>query len=152
MPEAPSVLSKEPNAESKDGLPPKAVKDKSQKTRRPQPLIKLVMRRLQKLIDVLALIFFSLSSPLLFSIISCSLSFEGVFSCFCPHRLESSFRSFSRPVLHAAARVVQEMGKSRAAAFAVGLQDIDEGVNVNTFTNDNDSLDPDLSDSEGSLT
>lgn len=108
LPEAPSVLSKEPNAESKDGLPPKAVKDKSQKTRRPQPLIKLVMRR-----------------------------------------LESSFRSFSRPVLHAAARVVQEMGKSRAAAFAVGLQDIDEGVNVNTFTNDNDSLDPDLSDSEG---
>lgn len=44
------------------------------------------------------------------------------------------------------------MGKSRAAAFAVGLQDIDEGVNVNTFTNDNDSLDPDLNDNEGNLT
>ncbi|KAI4353006.1 hypothetical protein L6164_007205 [Bauhinia variegata] len=67
-------------------------KDKSQKNKRPQPLIKLVMRR-----------------------------------------LESSFRSFSRPVLHAAARVVHEMGKSRAAAFALGLQDVDEGVPVNTF-------------------
>lgn len=48
-------------------------------------------------------------------------------------RLESSFRSFSRPVLHAAARVVQEIGKSRAAAFALGLQDIDEGAYVNTY-------------------
>ncbi|KAF3437259.1 hypothetical protein FNV43_RR20012 [Rhamnella rubrinervis] len=71
-------------------------KDKSQKTRRPQPLIKLVMRR-----------------------------------------LESSFRSFSRPVLHAAARVVQEMGKSRAAAFALGILDIEEGEHVN---DDSDSL------------
>ncbi|CAG7909715.1 unnamed protein product [Brassica rapa] len=50
------------------------------------------------------------------------------------HGLESSFRSFSRPVLHAAARVVQEMGKSRAAAFAMGLQDIDESVHVNAFS------------------
>ncbi|KAG2668107.1 hypothetical protein I3760_15G144300 [Carya illinoinensis] len=88
LPEAPSVSSKE--------------KDKSQKTRRPQPLIKLVMRR-----------------------------------------LESSFRSFSRPVLHAASRVVQEMGKSRAAAFALGLQDIDEGVHVNTFADTVDSHDSD---------
>ncbi|CAN1293518.1 TSET complex member tstB [Linum perenne] len=71
----------------------KSSKEKSQKTRRPQPLIKLVMRR-----------------------------------------LESSFRSFSRPVLHAAARVVQEMGRSRAAAFSVGLADIDEGVNINEFS------------------
>ncbi|EOA12314.1 hypothetical protein CARUB_v10007939mg [Capsella rubella] len=81
LPEAPSLSSK----------------DKSHKTKRPQPLIKLVMRR-----------------------------------------LESSFRSFSRPVLHAAARVVQEMGKSRAAAFAMGLQDIDESVHVNAFS---DALD-----------
>jgi hypothetical protein len=81
LPEAPSLSSK----------------DKSNKTKRPQPLIKLVMRR-----------------------------------------LESSFRSFSRPVLHAAARVVQEMGKSRAAAFAMGLQDIDESVHVNAFS---DALD-----------
>ncbi|XP_057981027.1 uncharacterized protein LOC131166454 isoform X2 [Malania oleifera] len=102
LPEAPSVSSKEPNADSKDGLPPKATKEKSQKTRRPQPLIKLVMRR-----------------------------------------LESSFRSFSRPVLHAAARVVQEMGKSRAAAFALGLQDIDEGVHINAFSENVDSLDAD---------
>ncbi|CAL9025470.1 unnamed protein product, partial [Prunus brigantina] len=48
-------------------------------------------------------------------------------------RLESSFHSFSRPVLHAAARVVQEMGKSRAAAFSLGIQDIDETVHFNTF-------------------
>lgn len=47
------------------------------------------------------------------------------------YRLESSFRSFSRPVLHAASRVVQEMGKSRAAAFALGIQDIDEGAHLN---------------------
>ncbi|XP_019245811.1 PREDICTED: uncharacterized protein LOC109225557 [Nicotiana attenuata] len=58
-------------------------------------------------------------------------------------RLESSFRSFSRPVLHAAARVVQEMGRSRAAAFALGLQDIDEGAYVNTFPENNDSYDQD---------
>ncbi|CAA2990832.1 ATPase, V1 complex, subunit H [Olea europaea subsp. europaea] len=89
LPEAPSVK----DTESK--------KDKTSKTRRPQPLIKLVMRR-----------------------------------------LESSFRSFSRPVLHAAARVVQEMGKSRAAAFALGLQDIDEGTYVNTHSED--SYDPDI--------
>ncbi|RVW55070.1 hypothetical protein CK203_067062 [Vitis vinifera] len=102
LPEAPSISSKESNTGSKDGLPPKATKDKSQKTRRPQPLIKLVMRR-----------------------------------------LESSFRNFSRPVLHSAARVVQEMGKSRAAAFALGIQDIDEGAHVNTFSETADSLDTD---------
>lgn len=69
------------------------------------------------------------------------------------YRLESSFRSFSRPVLHAAARVVQEMGKSRAAAFALGLQDIDEGAEVNTYSDNNDSYDPDINPtapSEGS--
>ncbi|KAB1212014.1 hypothetical protein CJ030_MR5G025398 [Morella rubra] len=93
LPEAPSVSSRE------------ASKDKTQKTRRPQPLIKLVMRR-----------------------------------------LESSFRSFSRPVLHAAARVVQEMGKSRAAAFALGLQDIDEGAHVNTFADAVDSHDSDANE------
>lgn len=68
-------------------------------------------------------------------------------------RLESSFRSFSRPVLHAAARVVQEMGKSRAAAFALGLQDIDEGAEVNTYSDNNDSYDADINPtapSEGS--
>ncbi len=60
--------------------------------------------------------------------------------------MESSFRSFSRPVLHAAARVVQEMGKSRAAAFAVGLQDIDEGAHVNTFAETIDSHDSDTNE------
>lgn len=44
LPEAPSVAAKE-SGESKDAPPPKPAKDKSQKTRRPQPLIKLVMRR-----------------------------------------------------------------------------------------------------------
>lgn len=61
--------------------------------------------------------------------------------------MESSFRSFSRPVLHAAARVVQEMGRSRAAAFAVGLQDLDEGTYVNTFA---DSDTPDLNETSQS--
>ncbi|GMI92922.1 TPLATE-associated SH3 domain containing protein [Hibiscus trionum] len=84
---------------------PSNSKDKSQKTRRPQPLIKLVMRR-----------------------------------------LESSFRSFSRPVLHAAARVVQEMGRSRAAAHALGLQDLDEGAYGNKYDTV-DSLDSDMNDS-----
>ncbi|PON88480.1 ATPase, V1 complex, subunit H [Trema orientale] len=84
-------------------------KDKSQKTRRPQPLIKLVMRR-----------------------------------------LESSFRSFSRPVLHAAARVVQEMGRSRAAAFALGIQDIDEGAHINTFSETVDSHDSDSTETSHS--
>nr|KJB53647.1 hypothetical protein B456_009G000200 [Gossypium raimondii] len=84
---------------------PSNSKDKSQKTRRPQPLIKLVMRR-----------------------------------------LESSFRSFSRPVLHAAARVVQEMGRSRAAAHALGLQDLDEGAYGNKYDS-MDSFDSDMNDS-----
>ncbi|OWM90233.1 uncharacterized protein LOC116187487 [Punica granatum] len=105
LPEAPSVTSKESTGESKDALPPKPTKEKSQKTRRPQPLIKLVMRR-----------------------------------------LESSFRSFSRPVLHAAARVVQEMGKSRAAAFALGLQDVDESVNINVYSETADSVDSDMNE------
>ncbi|XP_010247384.2 PREDICTED: uncharacterized protein LOC104590415 [Nelumbo nucifera] len=113
LPEAPSVSLKETSVESKDSLPPKPSKDKSQKSRRPQPLIKLVMRR-----------------------------------------LESSFRSFSRPVLHAAARVVQEMGKSRAAAFALGV-DIDEGAHLSVYSEATDSLDTDLNEtsshSEGNL-
>ncbi|KAH1251615.1 hypothetical protein GmHk_05G014449 [Glycine max] len=57
----------------------------------------------------------------------------------------SSFRSFSRPVLHAAARVVQEMGKSRAAAFALGIQDVEEGAHVNTFAEATDYNDSDES-------
>ncbi|RCV45478.1 hypothetical protein SETIT_9G457500v2 [Setaria italica] len=87
LPEAPSVASKGVLSKSSE---------KSSKARRPQPLIKLVMRR-----------------------------------------LESSFRSFSRPVLHAAARVVQEMGKSRAAAYALGAYD--EGAPL-----DVESLDSEL--------
>ncbi|CAM0872411.1 unnamed protein product [Alopecurus aequalis] len=94
LPEAPSVASK--------GILSKA-SEKSSKARRPQPLIKLVMRR-----------------------------------------LESSFRSFSRPVLHAAARVVQEMGKSRAAAYALGAYD--EGANLQAYSDNADSLDSDLNE------
>lgn len=60
-------------------------------------------------------------------------------------RLESSFRSFSRPVLHAAARVIQEMGKSRAAAFSLGV-DIDEGAYINTYSDNADSLDSDTNE------
>ncbi|KAK9162383.1 hypothetical protein Syun_003285 [Stephania yunnanensis] len=107
LPEAPSVSSKESKGESKDALPPKPTKEKpSQKNRRPQPLVKLVMRR-----------------------------------------LENSFRSFSRPVLHAAARVVQEMGRSRAAAFALGIQDIDEGAHINTYAESMESVDQDINES-----
>lgn len=86
-------------------------------------------------------------------IITISLWDYKITRSFCLYRLESSFRSFSRPVLHAAARVVQEMGKSRAAAFALGLQDIDEGAEVNNYSDNNDSYDPDINPtapSEGS--
>ncbi|KAK3151138.1 hypothetical protein QOZ80_3AG0242220 [Eleusine coracana subsp. coracana] len=92
LPEAPSVASKGVLSKSSE---------KSSKARRPQPLIKLVMRR-----------------------------------------LESSFRSFSRPVLHAAARVVQEMGKSRAAAYALGAYD--EGATLQAYSDNAESLDSDL--------
>lgn len=57
-------------------------------------------------------------------------------------------------MLHAAARVVQEMGKSRAAAFGLGLQDIDEGDDINTFSQNNDSVDSDINPtapSEGNI-
>ncbi|KAF5178346.1 Sh3 domain-containing protein, partial [Thalictrum thalictroides] len=65
-------------------------------------------------------------------------------------RLESSFRSFSRPVLHAAARVVQEMGKSRAAAFSLGV-DIDEGAPLHAYSDTVESVDQDINEtSEGS--
>ena len=49
-----------------------------------------------------------------------------------------------------AARVVQEMGKSRAAAFAVGLQDIDEGAHVNSFAETADSHDSDTNENSHS--
>lgn len=48
-------------------------------------------------------------------------------------------------MLHAAARVVQEMGKSRAAAFALGIQDVEEGAHVNTFADSTDYNDSDES-------
>ncbi|XP_026662997.1 uncharacterized protein LOC103713729 isoform X2 [Phoenix dactylifera] len=104
LPEAPSVSSK--HSQSKDALPPKPSSGKpANKARRPQPLIKFVMRR-----------------------------------------LESSFRSFSRPVLHAAARVVQEMGKSRAAAYALGVRDIDEQSQLHAYSENIESLDSDPND------
>lgn len=43
LPDAPSV--KDSGSDSKDANPTKPSKDKSSKSRRPQPLIKLVMRR-----------------------------------------------------------------------------------------------------------
>ncbi|KAH7668008.1 Armadillo-like helical-containing protein [Dioscorea alata] len=103
LPEAPSISSKD-NTQSRDALPPKPKNDKpGLKSKRPQPLFKLAMRR-----------------------------------------LESSFRSFSRPVLHAAARVVQEMGKSRAAAYALGVAGIDEGSQLYTYSDNAESIDSDL--------
>ncbi|KAK1298878.1 hypothetical protein QJS10_CPB14g00813 [Acorus calamus] len=113
LPDAPSV-SKGTNVQSKEGLPPKANDKPASKSRRPQSLIKLVIRR-----------------------------------------LESSFRSFSRPVLHAAARVVQEMGKSRAAAYALGVYDIDEGAQIYGQSENVESNDLDQNDnvqSEGTRT
>ncbi|KAK1271939.1 hypothetical protein QJS04_geneDACA007602 [Acorus gramineus] len=104
LPDAPSV-SKGTNVQSKEGLPPKANDKPASKSRRPQSLIKLVIRR-----------------------------------------LESSFRSFSRPVLHAAARVVQEMGKSRAAAYALGVYDIDEGAQIYGQSENVESNDLDQND------
>lgn len=41
---------------------------------------------------------------------------------------------------------MQEMGKSRAAAFALGLQDIDEGVQFNTYNETVDSVDSDVNE------
>lgn len=67
------------------------------------------------------------------------------------HRLESSFRSSSRPLLHSAARIVLEMGKSRAAAFALGVYE-DEGADLQAY--DVESSDLDLNESsqrKGSL-
>ncbi|KAL3696977.1 hypothetical protein R1sor_011053 [Riccia sorocarpa] len=81
-------------APGKEGMPPKVPKDRqAPRPRRPQPLIKLVMRR-----------------------------------------LESALRHSSRPVLHGAVRVVQEMGKSRAAAYAVGGLGIDEDAHADDST------------------
>ena len=49
-------------------------------------------------------------------------------------------------MLHAAARVVQEMGKSRAAAYALGVADIDEGSQLYTYSDNVESMDSDLND------
>ncbi|KAI3782318.1 hypothetical protein L2E82_12360 [Cichorium intybus] len=70
-------------------------------------------------------------------------------------RLKASFCSSYRPILHAAARIVQEMGKSRAAAFALGLLNIEEDL-VNSFAQSNDwdhvtSESEDNNDTIGSL-
>lgn len=50
VPDAPSA--KDVNIEAKDAIPPKPTKDKAKKTRRPQLLIKLVMRRFTLLFTV----------------------------------------------------------------------------------------------------
>ncbi|CAM6094529.1 unnamed protein product [Calypogeia fissa] len=101
FPEPPPIPKKDgakDGTESKDGVPPRVPKERqAPRPRRPQPLIKLVMRR-----------------------------------------MESALRSNSRPVLHGAVRVVQEMGKSRAAAFAVGLR-IDEDAQADMGENEDDN-------------
>ena len=45
LPEAPSVSANDSKFQPKDALPPKPSSEKVSKSRRPQPLIKLVMRR-----------------------------------------------------------------------------------------------------------
>ncbi|CAK9198631.1 unnamed protein product [Sphagnum troendelagicum] len=95
FPEPPSVPTKDANAAAskdgnaqKEGIPPRGPKDRqAPKPRRPQPLIKLVMRR-----------------------------------------LDSALRSPSRPVLHGAVRIVQELGKSRAASIAVRGYTVDDVI------------------------
>ncbi|KAG6554798.1 hypothetical protein Mapa_003818 [Marchantia paleacea] len=97
-------------APGKDGIPPKVPKDRqAPRPRRPQPLIKLVMRR-----------------------------------------LESALRHHSRPVLHGAVRVVQEMGKSRAAAFAVGGLGIDEDAHADSTIDTGTGDSADMGETEGS--
>lgn len=129
MPEAPSVASK--------GILSKS--EKSSKARRPQPLIKLVMRRFVSSFKC------SISRSLYFDFPVCFLLFMDTYcSFFSSVRLESSFRSFSRPVLHAAARVVQEMGKSRAAAYSLGAYD--EAANLQSYSDNVESLDSDLNE------
>jgi hypothetical protein len=93
FPEPPSVSAKDASGAakdgaSKDGIPPRGPKDRqAPRPRRPQPLIKLVMRR-----------------------------------------LESALKSSSRPVLHGAVRIVQELGKSRASAVAIRGYTVDDMV------------------------
>ncbi|KAI5065823.1 hypothetical protein GOP47_0018447 [Adiantum capillus-veneris] len=93
FPDAPTTItSSAQQAQDGSALPPKAPKERpASRPRRPQALIKLVMRR-----------------------------------------LESAFRSPIRPVLHAAARVVQEMGKSRAAAYSLRGYAVDEDSHPET--------------------
>ena len=71
-------------------------------------------------------------------------------------RLESAFRSPIRPVLHSAARVVQEMGKSRAAAYSLRGYVVDEDSHPEAlvdggYTNASDiaSSEADQSEAEG---
>ncbi|KAG0603461.1 hypothetical protein M758_10G096300 [Ceratodon purpureus] len=80
---------------TKEGIPPRGPKDRqAPRPRRPQPLIKLVMRR-----------------------------------------LESALRSSSRPVLHGAVRIVQELGKSRASAVAIRGYTVDDIVQQDDMVN-----------------
>lgn len=92
FPEPPSLPAKDSSGAAgkdgatKEGIPPRGPKDRqAPRPRRPQPLIKLVMRR-----------------------------------------LEAALRSSSRPVLHGAVRIVQELGKSRASAVAIRGYTVDE--------------------------
>lgn len=139
LPEAPSVASKD--SLSNEAVPPKS--KSGSKARRPQPLIKLVMRRYVNFLDNCSPCFW----VLLFVEVESIAHFLFKFFCWFI-RLESSFRSFSRPVLHAAARVVQEMGKSRAAAYAVGFYD--EGTQLQAYSENVESVDSDLNDSSQS--
>jgi hypothetical protein len=70
------------------------------------------------------------------------------------YRLESALRSSSRPVLHGAVRIVQELGKSRAAAVAVRGY-VDDMVQTDTSmenpTADAMKADDDAGDAEGCL-
>jgi hypothetical protein len=118
FPEPPSVPTKDANAAAgkdgsaqKEGIPPRGPKDRqAPKPRRPQPLIKLVMRR-----------------------------------------LDSALRSPSRPVLHGAVRIVQELGKSRAASIAVRGYTVDDVIRPDDSMESADAKADEDGDTEGSL-
>lgn len=62
---------------------------------------------------------------------------NGVLTCL-PlgvRRLESALRSSSRPVLHGAVRIVQELGKSRASAVAIRGYTVDDMVQQDDMVN-----------------
>ncbi len=66
-------------------------------------------------------------------------------------RLDSALRSPSRPVLHGAVRIVQELGKSRAASIAVRGYTVDDVIRPDDSMESADAKADEDGDTEGSL-